>query len=50
MYTEAPTVKNKVEARQGESGGHMRAVVTVSTGLAIIVLGAIYFWFMAFHH
>jgi hypothetical protein len=49
MQPEMPTVKNKVEARQGESGGHMRAVLTISTSLAVLVLGAIYLWFMYAH-
>jgi hypothetical protein len=39
-------VKNKVEARQGETEGHMGRVLGVSLALAIVVLGALYFWFV----
>jgi hypothetical protein len=41
--------KNLVEARQGETTGHMRWVLGISLTLAIVALGVIYFWFM-YHH
>jgi hypothetical protein len=41
--------KNPVEARQGETSGHMRLVLTISTALAVVALGAIYLWFSHFH-
>jgi hypothetical protein len=50
MPTDAQLVKNKTEARQGETGGHMRRVLILSTSLAMVILGAIYFWFMYAHH
>jgi hypothetical protein len=43
---EVQEVKNKVEARQGETKGHMGRVLGVSLALAIAVLGALYFWFV----
>jgi hypothetical protein len=43
---QAQEVKNKVEARQGETKGHMGRVLGVSLALATVVLGALYFWFM----
>jgi hypothetical protein len=39
-------LKTPIEARQGETGGHMRWVVLSSTGMAVIAMGAIYLWFM----
>ncbi len=39
-------VKNPVEARQGETSGHMRWVLGVSLVLAILVLGGLYLAFM----
>jgi hypothetical protein len=47
--TEYHQTKNLVEARQGETSGHMRIVLGVSTFLAIIALGAVYLWFMHAH-
>lgn len=41
--------KNLVEARQGETSGHMRWVVLVSTVSAFIAMGAVYLWFMNAH-
>jgi hypothetical protein len=46
MPTEMQPTLNKVDARQGETGGHMRSVLGLSTGLAIVILGGIYLWFM----
>jgi hypothetical protein len=43
---ETPQVKNKVEARQGETKGHMGRVLILSVALAVIVLGALYICFM----
>jgi hypothetical protein len=48
--TDYQQTKNPVEARQGETSGRMRIVVTVSTALAVVVLGAVYLWFMYAHH
>jgi|GEM_PF-1862248 len=46
MAAKTQTTLNKVEARQGETSGHMRLVLAFSTGLAIFVLGGVYLWFM----
>jgi len=50
MPTEIQPTISKGRARQGETRGHMRLVLAVSTGLAIIVLGGIYLWFMMQGH
>lgn len=36
-------VENPVEARQGERGPSVLALLTVSTGLAVLILGVIWF-------
>jgi hypothetical protein len=46
MATKLQPTLNKIEARQGETGGHMRMVLAFSTGLAIVLLGGVYLWFM----
>jgi hypothetical protein len=39
-------VETATEARQGERGPSVLALLTVSTGLAVLILGAIWFvWF-----
>ena len=39
-------VENPVEARQAERGPSVLALLTISTGLAVILLGLIWFvWF-----
>ena len=40
-------VETATEARQGETGPSVLALLTVSTGLAILILGII--WFAFFH-
>lgn len=35
------TIENKVEARQGETSGHMRWVLLVSIVLAVAVVGGV---------
>jgi hypothetical protein len=40
-------VETPTEARQAEPGPSVFALLTVSTGLAILILGAI--WFVFFH-
>ncbi len=40
-------VETATEARQGERGPSVLALLTVSTGLAILILGII--WFVFFH-
>jgi hypothetical protein len=47
--TERQQTKNPVEARQGETSGHMRIVLGASTLLAIVALGSVYMWFMHMH-
>ncbi len=42
--------KNLVEARQGETTGHMRWVLAISLFLAIVALGALYLWFLHGQH
>ncbi len=42
-------IKNPVEARQGETSGHMRWVVLVSTVSAFVAMGVVYLWFMHAH-
>ena len=42
-----PVVKSATKARQGEKGPSMMAVLTISTLLAVMVLGLIWFVFMA---
>jgi len=49
VVTQVQQTKNLVEARQGETKGHMRLVLAASTGLAILALGAVYLWFMNGH-
>jgi len=39
-------VKNPIQARQGETSGHMRWVLTSSTLLAVVALGVLYFAYM----
>lgn len=43
----APTVLSKNKARAGENRGHMRAVLIVSTVLAIVALAVVYVSFVA---
>jgi hypothetical protein len=38
-------VETPTEARQGESGPSVLALLTVSTGLAVLILGVIWFAF-----
>jgi hypothetical protein len=40
-------VETPTEARQGEPGPSVLALLTVSTGLAVLILGVI--WFVFFH-
>jgi hypothetical protein len=40
-------VETTTEARQGEPGPSVLALLTVSTGLAVLILGII--WFVFFH-
>ena len=40
-------VETATEARQGEPGPSVFALLTVSTGLAVLILGII--WFVFFH-
>jgi hypothetical protein len=40
-------VERKTEARQGEPGPSVFALLTISTGLAVLILGTI--WFVFFH-
>ena len=42
-----PAVLSKNKARAGENRGHMRAVLIVSTALAIVALAVVYFSFLA---
>jgi hypothetical protein len=42
-----PTVLSKNKARAGETRGHMRAVLIISTALAIVALAVVYFSFLA---
>jgi hypothetical protein len=42
-----PTVLSKNKARAGENRGHMRAVLIVSTALAVVALAVVYFSFLA---
>jgi hypothetical protein len=43
---EGRIIENPVEARQGERGPSVLALLTISTGLAVLVLGVIWFvWF-----
>lgn len=39
------TVETPTEARQGESGPSVLALLTVSLGLAILILGVVWFVF-----
>jgi hypothetical protein len=39
-------VETPTEARQGEPGPSIAALLTVSTGLAILILGVIWFVFL----
>ncbi|MCG6203170.1 hypothetical protein LPW26_00850 [Rhodopseudomonas sp. HC1] len=48
MAPEEPTrfVETTTEVRQGESGPSVLALLVVSTGLAVLILGVIWFvWF-----
>ena len=49
MATRQPRriVETPTEARQGEPGPSVVALLTVSTGLAVLILGAV--WFVFFH-
>ncbi|MGX7745108.1 hypothetical protein [Rhodopseudomonas parapalustris] len=39
-------VESSIEARQGERGPSVLALLTISTGLAVMILGLIWFvWF-----
>ena len=41
-----PIIETATEARQGESGPSVLALLMVSTGLAVLILGVIWFvWF-----
>ncbi|HXL68691.1 MAG TPA: hypothetical protein VN930_08025 [Xanthobacteraceae bacterium] len=40
-------VLSKNKARAGENRGHMRAVLIVSTALAVVALAVVYFSFLA---
>jgi hypothetical protein len=40
-------VESATEARQGETGPSVLALLSVSTGLAVLILGII--WFVFFH-
>jgi len=40
-------VETPTEARQGESGPSVLAMLAISTGLALLVLGLV--WFVFFH-
>ena len=40
-------VETPTEARQGEPGPSVLALLTISTGLAVLILGVI--WFVFFH-
>ncbi|MFZ5735900.1 hypothetical protein BJ123_106151 [Rhodopseudomonas thermotolerans] len=43
---EGRIVENPTEARQGERGPSVLALLTISTGLAVLLLGVIWFvWF-----
>ncbi|WP_150105227.1 MULTISPECIES: hypothetical protein [Rhodopseudomonas] len=43
---EGRTVETPIEVRQGERGPSVLALLTISTGLAVLVLGVIWFvWF-----
>ena len=42
MIEELKTKTN--DARQGETSGHMRWVLGISLGAAIVILGAAFFW------
>lgn len=43
---EGRIIENPVEARQGERGPSVLALLTISTGVAVLVLGVIWFvWF-----
>lgn len=45
LHDEGDVEKTPVEARQGETSGHMRYVLMISTALAIIALFAsIFIW------
>ena len=39
------TIETSTEARQGEPGPSVLAMLTISTGLAILILGLIWFAF-----
>jgi len=39
-------IKNPVQARQGETSGHMRWVLGTSTLLAVVALGILYLAYM----
>ncbi|WP_161790420.1 hypothetical protein [Inquilinus limosus] len=41
-----PPTLNKTEARQGETSGHMRWVLHLSMGLAVVILGAVLLWWI----
>jgi hypothetical protein len=41
-----PTVLSKSKARAGETRGHMRAVLIISTALAIVAMAVVYFSFL----
>jgi hypothetical protein len=40
-------IETPTEARQGEPGPSVLALLTVSTGLAVLILGVV--WFVFFH-
>lgn len=48
--THRQQTKNLVEARQGETTGHMRWVLGISLSLAIVALGLLYLWFLHGQH
>ncbi|WP_179221964.1 hypothetical protein [Inquilinus limosus] len=41
-----PPTLSKTEARQGETSGHMRWVLHLSMGLAVVILGAVLLWWI----
>ena len=40
-------VETTTEARQGEPGPYVAALLTVSTGLAVLILGVVWFVFFS---
>jgi hypothetical protein len=46
MPDDRPPTLNTVEARQGETSGHMRWVLRTSMALAAVVLGVVLLWWI----